>query len=243
MASHSKKYTMFSDQDKVASQGVKSVAETGGTSTLKSELAAAGKNVKDFTTASSSLFPSNNNQSKNINGQLEMDVGHRTISSISMVAPSPDWFTGLSNYRPVKDGKWLQSFSVDTYPWDAGTDSGTSYTSGNSATNPKERVYRIFYDLPENNVFIGKDGSVLPVGQWSCDKVKETECREDQGAKFFQKMKDGKLRTKKCRWLAKKIARKNRFCSKISTNVYAPSAGDVCRVTCETCPSISTDDD
>lgn len=156
---------------------------------------------------------------------------------------SPDWFTGLSNYRPVKDGKWLQSFSVDTYPWDAGTDSGTSYTSGNSATNPKERVYRIFYDLPENNVFIGDDGSVLPVGQWSCDKVKETECREDQGAKFFQKMKDGKLRTKKCRWLAKKIARKNRFCSKISTNVYAPSAGDVCRVTCETCPSISTDDD
>jgi len=230
MASHNKKYTMFSQSpNKEASVGVQNVAEFGGTGTLKNELNAAGKAVNDITTASSSLFPTLNNPSKNI-GQLEMDISHRMISSISMIAPSPDWFTGLSKYRPIKDGKWLQSFTVDTYPWDAGTDSGVTYTARNSATNPKEPVYQIL-----NGAFVRQDGPVLPVGQWSCTKVEETDCKEDENAKFFRKMKDGKVQTNRCRWLGKKEARQ-RFCSKTSTHMYAPSAGDVCRVTCDTCP-------
>jgi len=233
MASHNKKYTMFSQNpSKEASVGVQNVAEFGGTSNLKKELNAAGKVVNDITEASGSLFPTQNKPSKNI-GQLEMDVTHRMISSISMIAPSPDWFTGLSNYRPTKDGKWLESFTVDTYPWDAGTDSGDTYSARNSATNPKETVYQILNDSPVNNVFVN-DNSVLPVGRWSCTKVEETECKEDGNARFFRRMKDGKVKTQKCRWLGKKEARK-RFCSKTSTHMFAPSAGDVCRVSCDTC--------
>jgi len=260
MASHNKKYTMFSQSpNKEASVGVQNVAEFGDTSALKEELNAAekpvtGKSVHDITMASGALFP--NKQVKNI-GQLEMDISHRTISSISMIAPryahhdsyshrnhalylyyvsfssfslslflyllvpffvttskflsfsSPDWFTGISNYRPIKDGKWLQSFTVDTYPWDAGTDSGDTYTASNSATTPKEPVYQILNDFPVNNVFVGQDGnSVLPVGKWSCIKVEETDCKEDENAKFFRNMKDGRVQRNRCRWLGKKEARK-----------------------------------
>merc|ERR1740139_1065134 len=225
MASHNKKYTMFSQSPhKEASVGVQNVAEFGGTGTLKNELNAAGKAVNDITTASSSLFPTLNNPSKNI-GQLEMDISHRMISSISMIAPSPDWFTGLSNYRPIKDGKWLESFTVDTYPWDAGTDSGNTYAARDSATNPKEPVYQILNNFPVNNVFVGNnDNSVLPVGQWSCTKVEETDCKENGNARFFRRMKDGKVQTQKCRWLGRKEVRK-KFCSKTSTHMFAPSAG------------------
>eukprot|EP00555_Chaetoceros_dichaeta_P003535 CAMPEP_0198250118 /NCGR_PEP_ID=MMETSP1447-20131203/1424_1 /TAXON_ID=420782 /ORGANISM="Chaetoceros dichaeta, Strain CCMP1751" /LENGTH=227 /DNA_ID=CAMNT_0043934903 /DNA_START=300 /DNA_END=983 /DNA_ORIENTATION=+ len=227
---------MFSQTPpKEASVGVQNVAEFGDTKALRKELDTAGNFVNDFTMASGALFPTQSKPSKNI-GQLEMDITHRMISSISMIAPSPDWFTGISNYRPIKDGKWLQSFTVDTYPWDAGTDSGDTYSAFDSATNPKEPVHRIWSDLPVNNVFVGQNG-VLPVGQWSCTKVEETDCKEDGNARFFRRMKDGKVQTQKCRWLGRKEVRK-KFCSKTSTHMFAPSAGDVCRVSCDTCPPV-----
>jgi len=249
MASHSKKYTMFSDSPKLqkASLGVQNVAEFGETKVLKKELNAAGKVVKDITMSSGGpFFPTLDNPSESIGGKLNMDTKRRLISSISMIAPSPDWFTGLSKYRPYKGGKWLQSFTVDTYPWDAGTDSGDTYASPNSATNPKEPIYQISNSHPSDNdlFWLGPEPYVLPVGQWSCTKVEETKCKEDKNAKFFWKMDDDGTtpKTKKCRWLGKKEARK-KFCSMSAFNKFIPSAGKVCRVTCETCVPESDYDD
>lgn len=89
---------------------------------------------------------------------------------------SPDWFTGFYDLQPVEDGKWMNSFSVSTYPWDAGTDSGTTYNSANQATNPQEGIFQMTPDkLPSSNVFLSPDGEdVRPVARWECSIVAET---------------------------------------------------------------------
>ncbi len=73
------------------------------------------------------------------------------VSVVTMIAPSPDWFVGVSALPMLQDGVWVDEVVVELWPYDAGTDSGESYASGNSATNPAEAVYEI-------------DGSPLAVG-------------------------------------------------------------------------------
>jgi hypothetical protein len=57
-----------------------------------------------------------------------------------MIAPSPDWFVGVSNFDLCENGEWITNRSIDLYPYDAGTDSGVNYTSPNQDTNPKENI-------------------------------------------------------------------------------------------------------
>ena len=60
-----------------------------------------------------------------------------------MIAPSPDWFVGVSalNLRP--DDTWLLETTIDLVPYDAGTDSGANFTSSNADTNPPEPITHI----------------------------------------------------------------------------------------------------
>lgn len=51
------------------------------------------------------------------------------MSLVASVVPSPDWFVGVSKYELcTESGSWLESAIYDLYPWDAGTDSGITYT-------------------------------------------------------------------------------------------------------------------
>ena len=62
-----------------------------------------------------------------------------------MVAPSPDWFIAVNNLNlrsgnnAVNNG-WKNTFTVDVFAYDSGTDSGTNYTSSNMSTNPREPI-------------------------------------------------------------------------------------------------------
>ena len=48
-----------------------------------------------------------------------------------MVAPSPDWFVGVSGLPLFENGQWVEERRIDLVPWDAGTDSGTTFESRN----------------------------------------------------------------------------------------------------------------
>ncbi len=63
------------------------------------------------------------------------------VTVTSMLAPSPDWFVGVSGLN-LLDGSnnWKQREEVELFVYDAGTDSGTDYTSSNSPTNPRENI-------------------------------------------------------------------------------------------------------
>jgi len=179
MASRNKDYSMW-DSGAKATAGVQSVAETGSLSTLRSEVAQAGDSIGSSTSVSGALFLSNDSTT-DFTESLEMDEDHSLITSISMIAPSPDWFTGFYDFSPVEDGMWLSSFSIETYAWDAGTDSGITYSSSNQATSPKDNIFQLTPEsLPSSKVFLSPDElTVEPVARWSCIMKKEVNNAEE----------------------------------------------------------------
>ena len=61
-----------------------------------------------------------------------------------MIAPSPDWFVGVSGVS-LLDGadEWRQSHVVELFPYDAGTEDGTEFSLSNPDTNPQGVIARI----------------------------------------------------------------------------------------------------
>ena len=134
---------------------------------------------------------------------------------------------------------WLNSFTVNTYPWDSGTDSGTTYSARNQATKPQEDIYELVPEtIPDSKVFLSPDGTkVEPVAQWVCT-LKDGACTENENHRFYHKLnkKRGKLKTKKCKWLGKqKENRKKRLCERDDRRDGFGPAKEVCPITCELC--------
>lgn len=46
-----------------------------------------------------------------------------------MLGPSPDWIVGVSALELCsRNCTWVENKTLNLYPWDAGTDSGITYT-------------------------------------------------------------------------------------------------------------------
>ncbi|MCP3892621.1 MAG: elongation factor Ts [Desulfobulbaceae bacterium] len=132
-----------------ASQGVENVAETGSIGAIQSEISqaisagTAGSQVisndlyRPFPSSSSTVF--------------QVTDKHSSISLISMIAPSPDWFVGVSGLS-LKDsnGNWIRKLIVNLVPWDAGTENGSSFSLSNTATSPQRNIALI-----NGNPFVG----------------------------------------------------------------------------------------
>ena len=86
-----------------------------------------------------------------------------------MLAPSPDWFVGISGENLLNSDKtWKQSLTKELFVYDAGTDSGTTFTAANQDTTPKENIRR----LP-GNMEIG-DFDTKPVGSFTFTRCPST---------------------------------------------------------------------
>ena len=117
----------------MASAGVESMAELGGTPTLESEINAAMPNA--FAVIEQSIA-SGGTATATVDITLPTD--HPRVTLLSMVAPSPDWFVGVSGLTLLDDqGDWLASRVLNLYPWDAGTEEGTEFSLSNSPTSPQ----------------------------------------------------------------------------------------------------------
>ncbi len=69
-----------------------------------------------------------------------IDENHPLVSLVAMIAPSPDWFTGVSAVNLRENGAWVQKKTVTLYAWDAGTDGGTSYRSFDKEMQPRGTI-------------------------------------------------------------------------------------------------------
>jgi hypothetical protein len=129
----------FWEVGQLASAGIKDVAERGSNGNLRGEIGAA------ITAGSADAVLEDNELLFNDTGTLVMEFDvistYDRVTLVTMIAPSPDWFTGL-NAQPLRDssGNWLDEITVDLFPYDAGTDSGTDYTSGNAVTFPAQPI-------------------------------------------------------------------------------------------------------
>jgi hypothetical protein len=74
---------------------------------------------------------------------FQVSVDYPLVTLVTMVAPSPDWFVGVSGLSLLENGDWVGERSVDLLPWDAGTDSGRTYRAADLVTSPPEPVQRL----------------------------------------------------------------------------------------------------
>ncbi len=121
-AVHNGSVTFWSDGG-TASAGIESMAEVGGTSALKSEINAAGSNALAVIEQS---IASGGTATATVDITLTAD--HPLVTLTSMVAPSPDWFVGVSglSLRNNADDGWQPTLTVNLFPWDAGTPDGVT---------------------------------------------------------------------------------------------------------------------
>lgn len=130
----------FFDVGQLASPGIQLMAETGSKSTLISEVntqITAGGAGSLISGGGISLSPGS------VATSLTATQSHSRVTLVSMIAPSPDWFIGVSGLELLSGGDWQETVTVDLYPYDAGTDSGPSYTSSNQPTVPHVPIFAI----------------------------------------------------------------------------------------------------
>lgn len=86
--------------------------------------------------------------------EFEADRDHSLVTLVTMIAPSPDWFVGVSARSLLDDsGRWVDDLEVDLFPYDAGTEEGTEFSLDNPATVPQGTITSIrgmgkFTDAP-----------------------------------------------------------------------------------------------
>jgi hypothetical protein len=69
---------------------------------------------------------------------IRVDADHPLVSLVAMIAPSPDWFTGVSNVNLRENGAWVDSRTLDLWAYDSGGDDGTTYKAADRDNSPKK---------------------------------------------------------------------------------------------------------
>ena len=137
----------------IASNGIELMAELGGTGVLSDEISTIiNTGHAEFLLQGQGVGQSPGSTS------FEFDVSQSfpLVSLVSMIAPSPDWFVGVNSLNLRENGDWVDQMSIDLMPYDAGTDSGVSFSSSNANTDPAQRISRITETPFSNSVPLGR---------------------------------------------------------------------------------------
>lgn len=146
----------------LATIGIQDMAERGMTTRLSDEITAA---IASGT--AEHVFTGGNIGSTPGTASAEFDVSQSfpLVTLVSMIAPSPDWFVGVSALRLFDNNSWTDEMSVDLVPWDAGTDSGSTFTSPDIASVPHVPIFRIV------TAPLSPSGSVTPLGTFTFTRL------------------------------------------------------------------------
>lgn len=135
-ATHDSRYVLFAD-GRTAGSGLELVAENGRGAILKAEFAEAARRKRVgtvFDSAGLGTVPGT------MTATFEIDLDHPFLSFVTMIAPSPDWFTGASAVPLLVDGSWADRLELVLWAWDAGTDDGETYSAPDADTQPRQSV-------------------------------------------------------------------------------------------------------
>jgi hypothetical protein len=147
-----------------ATPGIRAMAETGAKSPLDGEIDAL---IADGTACTTISGDGVNPSPGTVAVTLTVSLDCPAISVVSMIAPSPDWFVGVSALSLLEDDTWIEQESIELFPYDAGTDSGVSYASADQPTEPAGPVHGI--DTEPLLV----DGAVPPLGTFTLVRLDE----------------------------------------------------------------------
>jgi hypothetical protein len=122
--------------------GVEQIAETGGTTILNQEIDKLINSDLAFKKTRGKVFNSPGIDS----AELEFTEVYSYITFVSMIAPSPDWFVSQT-INLLKEEGWIDNIDIDLITYDAGSDSGETFTTQDIDTQPKEPVQVFTEDL------------------------------------------------------------------------------------------------
>ncbi|WP_299689118.1 spondin domain-containing protein [uncultured Tateyamaria sp.] len=151
---HSSRYTLFADGD-TASSGLALVATNGRVGVLEAELAEARRRGR---VGAQLVVPGLDAGVGTFSVEVEVTDRFRFVSFATMLAPSPDWFSGASAVPLMDDAGWLASVTVPLWVWDAGADSGPAFMGPNADTQPRQSVR-----LLSHPAFLTPEG-LAPIG-------------------------------------------------------------------------------
>lgn len=163
-ATHNDRFDIFRDGG-TATDGLESLSERGSHSPLDTEItAAANKGNAGALFESEALF----SFPGLLRASFTVDRAHPLVSLVAMVAPSPDWFTGVSSVPLRTDSGWVDSVTLPLWVWDAGTDFGGTYHAADADAQPRQSIR-----LAAGPHFLGETG-LKPVGTVTFTRVKKT---------------------------------------------------------------------
>ncbi len=124
-----------------ATAGLETLAETGVTGTLSSEIMAkiGAGSAQQVISLSGTGAVGSSEKTLLIRRSLPL------LSLASMLAPSSDWFTGVSCVSLLdNDGNWRSSLERPLHIYDAGTEDDTNlFNLGNADASPKVNIQRL----------------------------------------------------------------------------------------------------
>ena len=148
----------------IATDGIRQMAERGAKAELQSEVdAAIGRGLAQYVLSGLGIDLS----PATITLEFDISSTHPLVTLVSMVAPSPDWFVGVNGLALFEAGTWKDLVTIDLFPYDAGTDSGVTFSSPDHETIPRQSIARItgfpFLSTPA--------GSVAPLGTFRFERI------------------------------------------------------------------------
>ena len=175
-ANHNSDIT-FLEMGGTATVGIENVAETGSNTVFNSEVQTAinAGNTEQWLQASFSPFAA-------ISAATLSDVvvseDFPLLTLVSMIAPSPDWMIAINslNLWDTSLNQWKDTFTVDLFPYDAGTENGFGYSGSNAATNPRGVITNVAgaAGYPFNSAKIGTITITLKSATLGLDVIKSS---------------------------------------------------------------------
>ena len=147
----------------LSSPGIKNMAETGSKNPLQQEIANAILDKTAFDLISGNGIATSPGS---VSVEFKVSKNFPLVSLVTMIAPSPDWFVGVDSLSLLENDEFVNEKVITLYAYDAGTDSGTNYTSANEPTDPPETIFKI-----EGYPFFYED-ELVPLGTFTFTKVK-----------------------------------------------------------------------
>lgn len=95
-------------------------------------------------------------------GNIYCNSNYPYFSCQSMIAPTPDWFVGLSSFNLYPNNQWIKDTTINLYVYDAGTEDGNMFNQTNPDSSPHLPVFKL---TPANG------GAVLANGNTSLGPI------------------------------------------------------------------------
>jgi hypothetical protein len=147
----------------LATEGIRRMAVRGSKSPLDAEVAQAiAAGTAEYVLEGPALNISPGVASM----EFEISSDFPLVTLVTMVAPSPDWFAGVSALPLFSDGRWLDEVRAELHAHDAGTDSGISYGSPDHETIPRQPIARL------TGYPVAADGAVAPFGTFTFRRLR-----------------------------------------------------------------------